>query len=349
MLALPFAAVSRQAGDGARTFLGRRLPLSEADLARTERGEPVVHTLDADDPREIAILGVVYLRIAPARYVERLAGIAAFKKEEAAVLQIGTVSEPAQPGDLAGLTLAPSDVSSLADCTVGDCDVQLSAAAIERFRREVDWNSPHAENDANALMRRLLAESAEHYRARGAAGLMEYADRSERVSLAREFRDLVADDIGVLSQFPALHRYLLEYPAVDVSRTRDLIYWSKEDLGPRVVVSLTHLVIHQTGGGSAVEYAVASKQIYGSHYFDASLGLTLLLPDRKDGREAVYLVYLNRSRLDALGGFFGSIKRRVVRSKARGAMEEYLGRLKTRLERESRITNHLVTNRHFKD
>jgi len=38
--------------------------------------------------------------------------------------------------------------------------------------------------------------------------------------------------------------------------------------------------------------------------------------------------------VDALGGFFGAIKRRVVRSKARGAMEEFLTRLKPRLERE---------------
>ena len=48
---------------------------------------------------------------------------------------------------------------------------------------------------------------------------------------------------------------------------------------------------------------VAGKEIFASHYVNASLGLTSLVHDEPGGR--TYLVYLNRSEVDALGGLMG--------------------------------------------
>jgi hypothetical protein len=44
---------------------------------------------------------------------------------------------------------------------------------------------------------------------------------------------------------------------------------------------------------------IASKQIYASHYFEASLELTALVEAKEPGENSgFFLLYLNRSRLD---------------------------------------------------
>jgi hypothetical protein len=108
-----------------------------------------------------------------------------------------------------------------------------------------------------------------------------------------------------------------------------VIYWSKEDVGPKVIISLTHLVITPVNDGGPVVFAATSKQLYGSHYFDASLGLTLLLRDSDPG--STVLLYFNRSRLDVLSGFLAGLKRAIVRSRGRSAMEDTLTRIRARL------------------
>jgi len=76
-----------------------------------------------------------------------------------------------------------------------------------------------------------------------------------------------------------------------------------------------------------VNYAIASKQIYAMHYYDASLGLTLLVPDRGAGASATFVVYLNRSRIDLFDGMFGGVARRIVAGRARTLVAEQLQRL----------------------
>jgi hypothetical protein len=77
---------------------------------------------------------------------------------------------------------------------------------------------------------------------------------------------------------------------------------------------------------------VASKQIYGSHYYDASLGLTILLRDGSGPSPATYVAYVNRSRVDVFGGLFGGLARSLVSSKAKGTVSDQLARLRTVLE-----------------
>lgn len=325
--------VTQQQADSARPFLAASFGLTSADLARLDRGEVVSRTLDASDNREVATLGVARVRMTPEFYADRLGDIANFKKDEA-VLQIGTFGDPPELRDVNGLTLEASDVRSLRGCQVGDCDVQLSAEAIDRFRREVNWAGNAARQDANLLMRRILVEYVTRYQASGGTALIRYADRSTRVDVSSEFLSLIASNRGAFRLFPDLRRHLVEYPGPDVGRIKDLIYWSKEKIGRTPVVSVTHLAIARMADGAAVDYAVASKQLYGSHYFDASLGLTVLLRDQRTSLPSTFLVYVNRSRVDAFGGFLGGITRKLVRSRARSTLSEQLARMQERLERQ---------------
>jgi hypothetical protein len=68
------------------------------------------------------------------------------------------------------------------------------------------------------------------------------------------------------------------------------------------------------------------------HYYDASLGLTLLVRDGAASSPATFVVYLNRSRIDVFDGVLGGIARTLVSAKARSLVSEQLARLRRTLE-----------------
>jgi hypothetical protein len=321
LIAAPQASGARHAS----ALLGTAFGLSHAETARVETGHVLTRTLDAANPREVATLGIVRIETTPAAYVARLMDIATFKRTRG-VLQIGTFGSQPQPADLASLTIDEGDLKRLRTCRVGDCDVRLPADAIERFRRAVDWRSPDAPRQANGVLRELLADYVARYRAGGAAAAMEYAGTAPPLNVGREFAALVGADTDTWTHAPALRRHLLEYPAAADEGIVDFVYWSKELVHRRPVISVTHVAIAAAGDGSPVRYAVGSKQIYAMHYFDASLGLTLLIHDGRSPA-ATYVVYLNRSRIDLFQGVFGGVARRVVAGKARSLVAEQLERL----------------------
>jgi hypothetical protein len=332
------SAGTNSPNDPARAFLISSLNVTSSDMHRIDSGQVFSRTLDVSDRREVATLGVVRIKMTPAFYVERLADIAHFKRDEA-VLQIGTFGNPPDVGDVADLTLDDSDVRSLRGCRVGDCGIQLSAEAIERFRHDVDWERADAPRQANVLMREILVDYVAKYRKAGTRASMQYADRAEPLNLAREFVSLAASDLGAWQRFPALRRHLLAYPADGVSGAIDVFYWSKERVGRRGVVSITHLAIARTASESGAEYAIASKHLYGTHYYDASLGLTILVRDSSTSSPATYLAYVNRSRVDVFDGIFGGIARRIVTTRARSTVSDQLARMQQSLEQQFALSH----------
>jgi hypothetical protein len=311
------------------SFLRDVFGYEQEGLRDLAQGRPAVRALDTRDDREIAIVGAIRVAVSPEQYIAELKNIVEFKRHEA-VRQIGTFGSPPQLSDVAGLTLDRDHLDDLRDCRLHDCDLQLSRAGIDRVNAS---SSPVAAEQANRTMRELLTELVAGYQRAGDTALMTYVDEKEPLSVAEEFRAMIAAPPAVLQRFPALDRHLTRFPAGASPAVEDIFYWSKEDVGPKVIISVTHMAIHRIAAGPVV-YAVASKQLYGSHYFDASLGLTLLLRD--DQPSSTVLVYLNRSRVDALDGFLGGLKRAIVRSRARSAMADTLTRIRTRLP--ARIT-----------
>jgi hypothetical protein len=323
---IALAGAPASTSDPARTFLTTAFGLSAAEIRQIDGGEVLSRTLEVKNRRELATLGIVRINTTPSSYVERLADIATFKRTDK-VLQIGIFGSPAQPGDLAPLTLEDGDLKRLQECRVDDCEVRLSADGIERVQREIDWRATDASLKASRLMRQLLTDYVARYGQKGTLATMEYADRAPRVNVGSEFASLVDADTVTWSYTPQLRRHLLEYPASSAQKMTDFVYWSKELVRGRPVISITHVAIAQAVDDSPVAYAVGSKQIYAMHYFDASLGLTLLVPDRTATSPATYVVYLNRSRIDLFDGMFGGMTRRLVAGRARTLVGEQLQRL----------------------
>jgi hypothetical protein len=322
LLATPGAATF----DPARTFLMTAFNVSAADIGRLDRGDVVSRTLEVKNRREIATLGIVRIKTSPSKYVERLADIATFKRTDD-VLQIGTFSSRPQPEDMASLIIDEPELRRLRECQVEDCELRLSAEGIERVRRDVNWHAPDASRQASLLMRQLLVDYVARYRQSGVMATMEYADRAPRTNVGLEFASLIDADHITSSYAPRLRRHLLEYPTASADRMTDLVYWSKELVRSRPVISITHVATSAAVDDSPVAFAIGSKQIYAMHYYDASLGLTMLVPDRTSASPSTYVVYLNRSRIDLFDGMFGGVTRRIVAGRARTLVAEQLERL----------------------
>jgi hypothetical protein len=322
VLAAPGAATF----DPARTLLMTAFHLSAAEIERLDGGQVVSRTLDVKHRREIATLGIVRINTSPAKYVERLADITTFKRT-GDVQQIGTFSNPPELGDVAPLNVDEAELKRLRECRVEDCDVRLGADAIERVQREIDWQAPDASRTASRLVLQLLVDYVARYRQSGTAAAIEYADRAPRLNVGREFASLLEADTVTSDYAPRLRRHLLDYPASSPEKMTDFFYWSKELVRGRPVISITHVATAAAIGDSPVAYAIGSRQIYAMHYYDASLGLTLLVPDRTAAFPATYVIYLNRSRIDLFDGVFGGVARRIVAGRARTLVAEQLQRL----------------------
>lgn len=340
-LALTAAAVPLVAGvaaaparDLTRQYLITSFDLTAADFRRLAAGQVVARTLPGEGARDITTFGVVRVQVTPEFYVSRVSDIIRFKQDDA-VLQIGVFGRPPHLDDISELTLDDADIRDLRGCRVGDCDLQLPADAIARFRSELDWRRPDAAAAANRLMQQVLVEYVTEYQRHGAAAAMHYADRPEPLSLRDEFISLAAPTHGGWQPFAALRQHLSHYTGVAGSSTKDLVYWSKEKVAKRGVASVTHLAIARTADHSPADYAIASKQLYGTHYYDASLGLTVLLRDRApEAAPAIYVAYVNRSRIDVVGGLFGGVARRLISSRARSTVAEQLARVQQSLQRD---------------
>jgi len=183
------------------------------------------------------------------------------------------------------------------------------------------------------LGRRLLVELATAYLRDGDSSLEGYDDRPRPASPLQEFRALVDESPSPMSLAPEFRGYLVGFPHSPLPHTSNFLYWSKEKIGLRSVVTVTHVAMYEPA--SPVAAIIGSRQIYASRYFDASLGVTAMVDaTTRGGGEAFDLIYLNRSRTDELEGLWGPFKRTIVRSRARAAMNKYLKLLKMRLEGE---------------
>jgi hypothetical protein len=113
---------------------------------------------------------------------------------------------------------------------------------------------------------------------------------------------------------PELQRHLEAYPKGTAAGAEDLFYWTKDKFGPKPTIALYHVTIWRDPADPS-RAAVASKQIYASHYFQAGLDLTALVDAPAGG---FYLVDLYRARIDPPTGMLSG----VLLGKIRGGIEQ---------------------------
>jgi hypothetical protein len=311
------------------TFLRKQLDVTASDLSRLEQGEIIVKLPKTAETREVAAFAIMRLDVPSEFFVEHVKDIVSFKKSDNA-LQIGKFSNPPQLKDLDGLTLDPADIEAIRRCRVKNCDVKMSARYIERFRTEVNWSGPEYRQRTTELMREMLLERVQAYLKGGDATLGEYNDKSYALSLPDEFRSLLAPTQYMYQYLPEFQKYLQNFPDSRPNGAESFIYWSKDKFGLKPVVSVTHVTIYKKPGDTGV--AIASKGIYADHYYEASLGLTAYINSQSSQPSHTYLIYVNRSRTDALRGLFGGFKRSLINGSLRDGARKSMEAIKLRLE-----------------
>jgi hypothetical protein len=122
----------------------------------------------------------------------------------------------------------------------------------------------------------------------------------------------------------------MAYPVVpaDTHVRQSFLYWSKETLGMKPIISITHFSAARFNSPELPAAVVVAKQVYATHYKNASITVTALVAE--DDRR--YLVYLNHAHVDAFRGFFGGIVRRAVERRVKAEAPAVLRGLRVRLE-----------------
>jgi hypothetical protein len=99
------------------------------------------------------------------------------------------------------------------------------------------------------------------------------------------------------------------------------------------VVSVTHVSIYKRNTPSGLHVLIASKGIYATHYFEVSLGMTGFVQCLSEPNRS-YLIYINRSRADALRGLLAGLKRSLISGSVRDGARKNMELIKEKLERD---------------
>src|SRR6185369_9250965 len=220
-----FAACSVLAQTSSAEFqktLSEKVAFSETDFAALQVNQPVVRSIPTSDKAEIAVSGLVHIRTAADEFLRSYRDTM-LRKSNSAILEIGAFGGQPALADLETLTLEPRDIEDLKECVVGECQLKLSAAMIERFRKEIDWNGADCAARVTNLFRQMLFEYVKDYRARGEAALIEYNDKRDQVSLAEEQRALDAA--------PSYVNEFINDSKAGLQLLEDTLVWSKIKFG----------------------------------------------------------------------------------------------------------------------
>ncbi len=319
-----------------RALLIENAQLTTDEITALDSGKVVVKALPTASKQETVVIGI--LRLSDMSFAD----IAAFRESLAQKRGSERTSGskfnlPPQIGDLAGLELEKKDLEELQKCVVGRCDMNLSAEAIRRFQTDVDWNTANRSEQAIAMMRQILLEYAVNYLEKGDKALGSYDNSRKPVNLAETHDTLLASSGLANELVPELTAFLKRFPAEPSDGIQNELHWSIVDFGLKPMITLTHTAAYSAPADDGPQMlAIAARQIYASRYLDASLSFSILTHDTDTSGPVSYIIFMDRSRSDALGGLFDGLTRSVVEREASERVQKVLQTARTRLETEKK-------------
>ena len=314
----------------AETFL-RNARFTDAELQTLAAGQVIARADSGSSGGELMSVGAVRVRTPRAQTAAYYGQMISYVDGQV-TLAFGKFSNPPVLDDAKGLSLDQKEIDALRSCKPGDCDLRIGGAGIAAVRQSIDWKAPDAAARAQAAVRQALVNYVTAYLQRGDEALVTFADTQKPVSLTDEWRAIVSNSPQLRQYAPALTDYLLQYPKATLPGAKDVFYWIKENYGLKPVISVVHGVIYQAPDRPD-RTTVVQKQIYASHYYDASLAVATLFDGEENGKPTTVIVYANRSRGDLLKGGFGGLRQKVARDQAKSATIDTLQTIQTQLEK----------------
>ncbi|NNE99499.1 MAG: hypothetical protein HKN25_10820 [Pyrinomonadaceae bacterium] len=316
--------------DEIRSMLAQQADFSKQDFSKMDQGKMITKLLPRKDKREVAVLGVIRIN-KPIEEVEKAFQKTIAQQKRKTALKYAQISDPPTIADMKKLEPERKEIKNLKNCKVGKCDLKLSAAMIERFRSEIDWERKDNQTAVTNLYRKLLLEYVEEYLNKGEAALIKYQNKRKTIDLRIEQRSMTNDLFWIGDFTPEIKTYLEEFPESNQPNIENSIGWSKVKFGLKPVVIVSHTATYRKLNPVQSQILILTRQIYASRYIDASLGLTVLvdIPERNE----TYLFFTSRTRASALGSRLGGLARKLVEHEAIKKLEVVLGSTKRNANR----------------
>jgi hypothetical protein len=305
-------------------FLGPGVRIGAADRRRLDAGHTVVKMLPASG-RELGVVAAVRITAPPERLLAWTRDIAALRRSRYVPL-VSRFSSPPRIEDLEARARDERERRHHPRRRPRGGGLKFIAGEMARLQLHItehaDWR-PGVQQE----FRRIVLDRVEAYLRDGDGGLPPYNDERVPIAPVIEFAALV-DRLGLL-QPPGVSEYLQYFPRLDRPDVVDsFLYWSTEALGAKPITSVTHVTLLQGEEPAAPRALVVSKQLFATHYRNGAVSMTAIT-GWNDGR---YLVYVHRSHLDVLEGFFAGLLRHVIEGRVQDEAPDVLDALRTRLE-----------------
>ena len=272
--------------------------MNPRDIARLDAGATLVRIL-AEEDGNIAVLGARRVAADGDRLVAWMRQIDRLRRSRF-VESMARFSDPPVLDDLALLSLDAHDLQTLRDCTSAECRAKLTARELDLLRQEVD------------------------------AALGQYVDGRSPAPPDAVFGSLLKRTTCLTERFVDLAEYLEGGPEAADSAFESFLYWSKERLGARPIVTATHVIMARGHGFRAGDALIVGKQIFATHYMNGSLNITAVVGSGPGSPH--YLVILNRTNVDFLRGMFGGLSRLTVERRIKAELPSILDQLARTLE-----------------
>lgn len=309
-------------------FFQPHVTLDLQERRRLDAGHVLVKTVGAAS-REVAVFAAARLDATGDRLVSWVRRIDALKRGPH-VSAIARFSQPPRLEDLAALHLEAADLEALQRCVPGDCGLKLDEPDIRALGAIARERAPGWQSLVQQRYRRALLTRVDAYLARGLAGIAAFRDSGTARSPAQEFDAILAASPFLAQRVRAHVDALQRFPEASQAGVESFLYWSKELLGGKPIVSITHVTISRHADPAQPDAIVLARQIYASHYMTGALAVTAVVGGREGAPS--YLIYLNRSRLDVLDGLFAGVVRRIIERRLRNEAGQVIDALRRRLQ-----------------
>jgi hypothetical protein len=301
-----------QAGSDPFAFFRPSVNITSSERSQLDQGSPIARVLQAKG-LEVAMVAAVPVKVDGDRLVAWVRRIEEFKKGPT-VLAVGRFSDPPRIEDLAGLELDAGDVSAIRSCRPRSCALKLSGREMTELQHAEAGNEGDSSAAVQEAFRHLVLARVQNYLATGQ--LPPDEDHREEVDPSSQFKALLDHTPFLTNRMPQLAKDLL-HPSTTDSKVESFLYWSKEHMARRAVISVTQVSMVRSNDPGLPEALSVGRDIFSSHYIDASLSVTALM--RGDPGGTNYLVYLNRTAVDVLHGLLGGMIRRSIQQRVKEA------------------------------
>lgn len=308
-------------------FFEPTVRVSADERSALDAGEVVARVLPSDDG-QIAFFAAARLKAGPGALIEWTRAIEKLKSGPM-VLAVGRFSDTIADDDLDALSLDKGEIDALKRCSGTSCDFKLAASEITQMQEALRAAGANWRDAAQGEFRRILIARVRLHRDRGLLALPPYADHGGRMSVGEAFSAMTARSPFLTQTVPDVINSLVAPQRRSVPSPDAFYYWSRERFGKgKTVVTLTYVQLRRSETTSPQAMTV-STQLYASHYIDGALSVTAVACE---AFTSCYLAYVNRTRVDLLGGLFGPLRRVLIEGRIESDGPALMREVRRRLE-----------------